>query len=326
MGAHLTLIYASRPELHGALAAGGGDSREILQFVAGSELDEAAQQRVIDRAIKPFLVKLAADEKGYAYRRWEKMRDAQSALNAAENFAKQPKHSPTMRENLRQVIAAFDTNGYDRSVEKSKEEVLAMLDRDPEDLVDTMKVAATTTDLELLTEMVKQVIADSDADMGIAIASNKNVTPELMDKLLHQHFSYSWYERLLTIHKANPAVVAVVLGHTYYCNDDHLELAEDPDAALNAYIELIARQGKSVPQWVMQSNHMKLEMLTRTPFHVVAEAALSDSLRTQLMQLLQDRLGEAPDEAWALFESVANSSGASLGDVIDATATLAQLG
>jgi hypothetical protein len=326
MGSTLTLVYASRPELHESLAAGARHSREILQFVAGSVISEETQKRVIEIGIQPFLVKLEPDSRGYNYGRWEKTRNVQSALAAAMHFAKQPHHSPVLRSALKQLIEGFDASGYESNVSSLKDEVLEMLAASPEALQDTMTIASTTSDIELLMQMAKQAVSDRDSEMASAIASNKNITPEVMDRLLDAHFVYDWHRHLLPIHKSNNALVAVILSHSYYCSDELLELAEHPADALEAYLQHVSANGSKVPDWVMRSKYMKLEMLTRTPFHVVAQGELSDNLRSQLLGMLTAKLGEAPDEAWALFESVANSSGASLGDVIEATSTLANLG
>lgn len=313
----LRMVYSALPELHDSLATGGRHSSDVLQFVAGSQLSEENQKAVIDAGVVKFLSPVT----GNRYSFWEKQRAATSALQAALAFAKQVSHSPALRQTLLQAISGADLSGHERHVLDLRSEVIEALKSDPVEVVDTMALASTTSDLEQLGIFVKEAVANHDTNMGLAVASNKNITPELMTQVIR---AIGWHERraLFAPHKSNPAVLAVLLMHGYESGDDVLDRADNPAEFLEAYLELIAASHASIPAWVMQSKHMRLDMIERTPFHIVAGAELSDTLRKQVMDLVTGSLSGASDEAWSLFEGVANSSGASLGDVIAATTSL----
>jgi hypothetical protein len=234
-------------------------------------------------------------------------------------------HAQALRAALLQAITTADLSGHEKRTLDLQAEAIEALRADPVELVDIMALASTTTDLEQLEVFVKDALANSDNNLGIAAASNKNISPELLSNVLR---AVNWNERraLYAPHKANPALLAVLLMDGYESGDDVLDRAENPVMFLEAYLERVTASHGSIPTWVMQSKHMRLDMIERTPFHIIAEAELSTSLRKQVMDLVTDSLSEATDDAWSLFEGVANSSGVSLGDVIAATTSLSSLG
>lgn len=316
----LRMLYSSLPELHDSLATGGRHSSEILQFVAASKLSEENQKAVIEYGIVKHLTPLV----GNRYSHWEQQRTTVAALQAAVAFAKQASHAPAMRAALLQAITTADLSGHEKRTMDLYTEAIDALRADPIELIDIMELASTTADLEQLEFYVREAIVNNDTSLGIAVASNKNITPELLSSVLR---TVGWHERraLYAPHKANPALLAVLLTEGYENGDDVLDRAENPTKFLEAYLERITASRGSIPTWVMQSKYMRLDMIERTPFHIIAEAELSPSLRKQVMDLVTDSLSEASEDAWSLFEGVANSSGVSLGDVIAATTSLSAL-
>jgi hypothetical protein len=144
---------------------------------------------------------------------------------------------------------------------------------------------------------------------------------ELLERAL-RCVNYGARKELMKAHRSNSDLFALLIRDGYETGDDVLERADEPGVVLEKYIMNVSASRRGIPDWVMASKYMKLEMLERTPFHVLAGATLSEQLRGQLIELITKALGDSADEAWVLFESVANSSGASLGDVIAATTAL----
>jgi hypothetical protein len=319
MQSQLSVVYSGHPELHDALATGGRHSLEIMRYVAGSPLSLQNQRAVLEKAVYAEFVAPAT----HRYGQYETNRQVSYALATAMAFARQPAYDKTLREELLVRTAGYDMSGFETSYQDKRTELIEMLKSDPAEVQDSMAIASSTEDLSTLADLVEQAISERDYDLGTAAASNKNITEALLSRVL-TYVHYGSRRELLKCHKGNAGLFVVLIREVYAYGDDVIEIADDPSAVLELYLKALGDDDRSVPGWVMESKYMKLEMLERIPFHTLAQADLSEQLRSQLVDLITNSLGESSSEAWTLFESVANSSGASLGDVIAATTSLSQ--
>jgi hypothetical protein len=315
----MTVLFSGAPELHDTIASHAQGSGAVLRFVAGSQLSLENQQRVLDTAIYPYLVPAT----GERYNRYEMSRRFDSAVAAAVLFARRPGNSEELRKQLEQKIHGVDISGYENTSRKQVAELIEVLEADPVEMVDIITLGATSTDVAVLSELADQALADSNYDLSMAIASNKAISPEVLEKVLRL---MQWHYRaaLVKVHLNRPEIIAVFLCSMvgYGSAEDILDAVSAPQEVLERVLEQVAKHDRRMPDWLLESKHLRIEMLERAAFHSIADSSLSPQAVQQLMNLVTEALADSPEEAWTVFESVANSSGASLADVIAATRIL----
>jgi hypothetical protein len=312
-------LFSGSPDLHDTVAAHARGTSAILRFVAGSQLSLPNQQAVLEGAVYPYLIPAT----GERYNRYESTRRFDAALAAAMLFARQPGNSDELRKQVEKKVRAVDISGYERSSQMQVAALLEVLEANPADMVDIVTLAATTTDLVKLAELADQAVSDSNAEVSMAIAANKAVPPDVLEKVLRM-VHYGSRRDLVRTHMHRPENIAVFLygvGH-YGSPEDILDMASAPHEVLEYVLAYVTKHERRMPDWLLESKHLKIEMLERAAFHTIADSCLSPHAVNQLMSLITEALAESPEEAWALFESVANSSGASLADVLAATRLL----
>lgn len=316
----MAVLFAGKPELYDTIAENAHGSVKVLRFVAGAKLKPANQRLVLERAIYPYLVPAS----GERYARYEQGSRMQRTMDVAMLFAKQPANLPELRAELHQKVAALDMTGYDQRQQEAAKAVLETLRSDPAEVIDVLTLAATTTNQEKLVELVNTARADHDSELALAIATNKAVVSKT---LLRAAEIIPWGNRreIFQVHAANADNAAALLcqGSYYWSGDDVLDLCSEPGLVLEMVMETTTKDGGRIPGWILESKHLRIEMLEKVAFHAIAEAPLSANAVKQLMQLVTEQLEHAHPDAWKVFESVANSSGASLADVIAATQVLA---
>lgn len=316
----MAVLFSSKPALYDTIAENAHGSVKVLRFVAGGRLKPANQRLVLELAIYPYLVPAS----GERYARYEQGSRMQRTMDVAMLFAKQPANQPELRAELHQKIAELDVSGYEHRTQEAAKAVLEALRADPAEVVDELTLAATTTNQEQLAELAETARADHNSELATAIATNKAASATT---LLRAVEIVPWGNRkeIFQVHAANAENAAAMLlqGHYYWHGDDVLELCSDPGLVLEMVMEASTKDGGHIRNWVLESKHLRIEMLEKVAFHAIAEAPLSTQAVQQLMELVTARLENAHPDAWQVFESVANSSGASLADVIAATQVLA---
>jgi hypothetical protein len=323
----LSTLFDAHPQLHTILAEHATEDQDLfLRYVAGSVLSPTGQQRIARKMIIARLVPAPPQgQHRWGGPRYEWHRTIESVLEVALRFAVQPANDAALREELRVALTTYNdhlvTEGETDLAGKAVK-VIKTLDSDTTVLFDSRELAATTDDVAMQTEIAKHAVQEGDDELLNALLCNTRISIGVFRELL-RHIKYGGELRLAKVHADRSDVLVELMGIRPWQSETIFEAAADKATTLKLFLAgSVADNPKGLPSWVLTSEHLTLEMLRDLPFRTLAQVDVPLPVLVKLQETFVESLGDDAD-VWRAFEAVADSSEATVQDVLNVVAEIA---